>query len=74
MIDKAVCNLLVPFAFDLSEWEKIDDCKEQPTKEIAEQIKENGNYSSKEWFAYCFKDLPVNETFQMGGSPLLNTS
>lgn len=72
MIDKAVCNLLIPFAFNLSEWEKIGDCKEQPPREIIEQIKENGNYGSKEWFSYCFKDLPVNETFQMGGSPLLN--
>ena len=72
MIDKAVCNLLIPFAFDLSEWEKIDDCKEQPPRETIEQIRENGNYGSKEWFSYCFKNLPVNETFQMGGSPLLN--
>lgn len=72
MIDKAVCNLLIPFAFDLSEWEKIDDCKEQPLRETIEQIRENGNYGSKEWFSYCFKNLPVNETFQMGGSPLLN--
>ena len=72
MIDKAACNLLIPFAFEMFEWEKIDDCKGQPPKEIVEQIKENGNYGSQEWFSYCFKDLPVNETFQMGGSPLLN--
>lgn len=72
MIDKAVCNLLIPFAFKKTEWSRIDDCKEEPSKEIIEQIKENGNYSSQEWFSYCFKDLPVNETFQMGESPLLN--
>lgn len=72
MIDKAVCNLLIPFAFEKTEWSRIDDCKEEPSKEVIEQIKENGNHGSQEWFSYCFKDLPVNETFQMGGSPLLN--
>lgn len=72
MIDKAVCNLLSPFVFEKDEWEKIDDCKEQPSKEIIEHIKENGNYGNQKWYAYCFRDLPVNETFQMGGSPLLN--
>lgn len=72
MIDKAVCNLLIPFAFEKTEWSKIDDCKDEPSKETVVQIKEKGNYSSREWFTYCFKDLPVNETFQMGGSPLLN--
>lgn len=74
MIDKAVCNLLIPFAFEKTEWSKIDDCMDEPSKETVVQIKANGNYGSREWFSYCFKDLPVNETFQMGGSPLLNTA
>lgn len=73
MINKAVCNLLIPFSFEMADWEKIDDCQEIPQKETVEDIKRDSLYSSKEWFAYCFKDLPVNETFQMGGSPLLNT-
>lgn len=72
MIDKAVCNLLIPFAFESGEWDKVDDCKEEPSKKVIEQIKENDNYSCKEWFSYCFKNLPVNETLQMVGSPLLN--
>lgn len=58
----------------MADWEKIDDCQEIPQKETVEDIKRDSLYSSKEWFAYCFKDLPVNETFQMGGSPLLNTA
>lgn len=74
MINKAVCNLLIPFSFEMADWEKIDDCQEIPQKETVEDIKRDSLYSSKEWFAYCFKDLPVNETFQMGGSPLLNAS
>ena len=74
MINKAVCNLLIPFSFEMADWEKIDDCQEIPQKETVEDIKRDSLHSSKEWFAYCFKDLPVNETFQMGGSPLLNTA
>lgn len=74
MIDKAVCNLLVPFSFEMADWDKIDDCQELPQKEIIEDIKRNSRYGSKEWYAYCFKDLPVYETFQMGGSPLLNNA
>lgn len=30
MINKAVCNLLIPFGFEMSDWEKIDDCQEIP--------------------------------------------
>lgn len=74
MINKAVCNLLLPFSFERADWEKIDDCQNIPQKETVENIKRDSLYSSKEWFAYCFKYLPVNETFQMGGSPLLNTA
>lgn len=72
MIEKAMCNLLIPFAFEKTEWSRIDDCKGEPSKEKIVQIKENGKYGSREWFSYCFKNLPVNETFQMGDSPLLN--
>lgn len=72
MIDKAVCNLLVPFSFEILDWDKIDNYKEVPTKESIEDIKKKSQYDSKEWFSFCFKNLPVNETFQMGGSPLLN--
>lgn len=71
MIDKAVCNLLIPFSFEKEDWDRIDNCKELPSKESIEDIKRNCRYDSKEWFAFCFKELPVNETFQMGGSPLL---
>ena len=39
MIDKAVCNLLVPFSFEILDWDKIDNYKEVPTKESIEDIK-----------------------------------
>jgi hypothetical protein len=71
MIDKAICNLLIPFSFKTEDWDKIDNCKKPPSKEIIEDIKRNVLYDSEEWFSFCFKNLPVHETFQLKGSPLI---
>lgn len=71
MIDKAVCNLLIPFVFEKEDWNKIDDYKEVLSQEKIKNLKESSQYDSKEWFSFCFRDLSVKETFQMQGSPLL---
>lgn len=74
IINKAVCNLLIPFVFERSDWEKIENCNGQSSKEIVNEIKNNGNYGSLEWFSCCFRNLPVNETLTMRESPLLNSN
>lgn len=71
MIDKAVCNLLIPFSFEKDAWDRISNCKELPSKAQVEDIKKSKQYDSRIWFAYCFRELPINETFQMSGSPLI---
>lgn len=80
VIKKAFCHLLIPFAFEQSDWEKIENCNGEPSKEFVDKIKEQKKNNEKidigtlEWFSYCFKKQLVNETLQMMESPLLNSS
>lgn len=55
MIYKAKSNLLIPFAFDSSEWYKIDTCD-------GEQAQKTAEADSIAWFSYCFRALPVKES------------
>ena len=72
MIDKLVCSLLIPIEFDRNVWNQIEDTSSAYLKSYIENIKINKQYGSKAWFEYCFRPIPVKETFQLGGSPLIS--
>lgn len=79
VIEKAFCHLLIPFVFEQSDWEKIENCNGEPSKEFVNKIKEQKKNNEKidigtlEWFSYCFKNDPV-DNMQMIESPLLTSN
>lgn len=71
MINTLKMNLLIPLQYDKDNYSKTLEPDINLSKEQIEHLKNSGQYTSSEWFHYCFRHKPLEANFQMAESPLL---
>lgn len=71
MINTLKMNLLIPLQYDKDNYSKTLEPDVNLSKEQIEHLKNSGQYTSSEWFHYCFRHKPIEANFQMAESPLL---
>ena len=71
MINTLKMNLLIPLQYGKDNYSKTLEPDINLSKEQIEHLKNSGQYTSSEWFHYCFRHKPLEANFQMAESPLL---
>lgn len=64
-------NLLIPFLYDSEHQYKLCEDRIALSTEVIKECIEKGDFSSMTWFQSCFRSKPLEQNYQMAGSPLL---
>lgn len=64
-------NLLIPFLYDSEDQYKLCEDRIALSTEVIKECIEKGDFSSMTWFQSCFRSKPLEQNYQMAGSPLL---
>ena len=71
MFEKVKLNVLIPLEYNREDFDKtLEPSRENTiTREERQRLKES--IDSSDWFHCCFRSKPIEKTFQLNGSPLL---